>query len=34
MFALLYADLKNFDLHLRPGLRRKWKIIFAEASSA
>jgi hypothetical protein len=31
MFTLLYADLKRFDLHLKPKLRRKWKIIFAEA---
>ena len=29
MFALLYADLKNFDRHLRPALRRKWKVRFA-----
>jgi hypothetical protein len=28
MFAPLYADLRNFDLHLKPALRRKWKVIF------
>jgi hypothetical protein len=31
MFTLLYADLRNFDQHLKPKLRRKWKVVFAEA---
>jgi hypothetical protein len=34
MFALLYVDLKKFDLYLRAQLRRKWKIIFGEAKKA
>ena len=33
MFAILYADLKNFDHHLRPGLRRKWKVVFGQATA-
>lgn len=29
MFVLLYRDLVNFDGHIRPKLRRKWKVVFA-----
>jgi hypothetical protein len=31
MFALLHADLMNFDRHLKRNLRRKLKIVFGSA---
>jgi hypothetical protein len=29
MYKILIADLRRFDRHLRPALRRKWRITFS-----
>jgi|GEM_PF-5023379 hypothetical protein len=34
MYRFLYADMQNFDAHLKPELRSAWNIAFAPEATA